>query len=277
MKGLPIREVAEATGLATGTIRMWEQRHGFPQPRRTPSGYRVYSEADVETLRRVVAFRERGLSVSAALERARAATTATDRPSLFGALAGGEQPIPVRMLRKATLIAISRAIEDEALARAAGPVVVGAFQRERFYRAVEHRYRRLAERADAVAVFADFAAARVRDDAPCELPIAAQDAIRSEWAVVVDAPGYAVALLGWEPPAREPVPDRERRFEALLTLDPRRVREAAQAGVAVAGRADPALGERLTSLLADRPLAREEPAPALEGLFTRMVGYLEAA
>ena len=41
------------------------------------------------------------------------------------------------------------------MARAAGPVVIGAFQAERNYRAVEHRYRRLAHVADAVGVFAD--------------------------------------------------------------------------------------------------------------------------
>ena len=62
MKGLAIREIADRTGIAAGTIRMWEQRYGFPRPERTPSGYRMYSEDDVETLRRVVALRGRGLS-----------------------------------------------------------------------------------------------------------------------------------------------------------------------------------------------------------------------
>jgi DNA-binding transcriptional MerR regulator len=57
--GLSIREVAEQTGLAAGTIRMWEQRHGFPSPRRTASGYRRYEPEDVETLRRVRAHRQR--------------------------------------------------------------------------------------------------------------------------------------------------------------------------------------------------------------------------
>ena len=70
MEGLGIKEVAERTGIAAGTIRMWEQRYGFPEPARTPAGYRVYAAADVETLRRVLAYRERGLSVPAALERA---------------------------------------------------------------------------------------------------------------------------------------------------------------------------------------------------------------
>src|SRR3954447_11973970 len=98
MKALAIREVAEQTGLAAGTIRMWEQRYGFPEPQRTASGYRQYSPQDVDTLKRVLALRETGLSVGAALERPRAAaTTVTDRPSLFGSVPTSGR---TRMLRK---------------------------------------------------------------------------------------------------------------------------------------------------------------------------------
>ena len=62
---LAIKDVAERTGIAAGTIRMWEQRHGFPTPERTAGGYRRYTLEDVETLRRVLAYRMRGLSVAA--------------------------------------------------------------------------------------------------------------------------------------------------------------------------------------------------------------------
>ena len=111
------------------------------------------------------------------------------------------------MLRKSTLIALSRAIEHEALARAASPVLVGAFQHEPFYRAVEHRYRRLAQVADAAVVFADFAAERKPRGGPVEMPIGEDDALGNEWAVVIDAPGYAACLLAWE----QPGVDRARR------------------------------------------------------------------
>src|SRR4051794_25761707 len=147
VRALPIKEVAEQTGLAAGTIRMWEQRYGFPDPARTPSGYRVYSPGEVEALRRVVAYRDSGLSVPAALERAKAVLGPTDRPSIFGAIMA-RAPVRAHVLRKPTLVALSRAIEDEALALAAGPVVVAAFQGEANFRAVEHRYRRLARTAD---------------------------------------------------------------------------------------------------------------------------------
>jgi MerR family transcriptional regulator, light-induced transcriptional regulator len=130
VSGLAIKDVAERTGLTAGTIRIWEQRYGFPEPSRTSSGYRVYTDDDVATLRRVVAFRRRGLSVPAALERAREASEPTDRASIYGALLAAGLPVQPQRLRKRTLLAVSRAIEDEAMARAAGPVVVGAFQRE---------------------------------------------------------------------------------------------------------------------------------------------------
>src|SRR5215210_4707753 len=128
---------------------MWEQRYGFPEPERTEAGYRIYHERDVDALRRVVALRETGLSVPAAVGRVREADMPTDRASLFGVLAAGDVPIAARPLTKRTLLAISRAIEDETLARAAAPVVIGAFQQERNYRAVEHRYQRIAAMADA--------------------------------------------------------------------------------------------------------------------------------
>jgi DNA-binding transcriptional MerR regulator len=254
---------------------MWEQRYGFPEPARTAAGYRVYTPADVVALRRVVAFRARGLSVPAALERARAMEGATDRPSIFGALASGDMPVRPQRLRRATMLALSHAIEDEAMARAAGPIVVAAFQAEANYRAVEHRYRRLARVADAVAVFARFTRVReAGDDEPVEIPVDEAGALGHEWAVIVDAPGFAACLVGWETPTRM---RGERVFEAVWTMDAAVVRQAIQVGAVLAGRASAPLGERLDSLLADRPLAVEAPAPGLTALTNRIVGYLDAA
>jgi DICT domain-containing protein len=95
---------------------------------------------------------------------------------------------------------------------------------------------------------------------------------------VVDAPGYAACLLAWETPESQSDsgrPDRERRFEALWTLDPRTVRRAALVGASLAGRADEDLGKRMEELLQDRPLAFEAPVPALTSLTNRIVGYLD--
>ncbi len=278
VSGLAIRDVAEQTGLTAGTIRIWEQRYGFPDPARTPSGYRIYTDEDVATLKRVVAFRRRGLSVPAALERAREATEPTDRASIYGALLATDLPLRPQRLRKRTLLGLSRAIEDEAMARAAGPVIVGAFQRERNYRAVEHRYRRLASVADSVTVFADFPQVRVGDREPSELPVPLDAPLGHEWAVVVDAPGFAACLLAWETPESErdrERPDSRREFESLWTMDPIAVRHAAHVGAAIAGQASATVRARLERLLADRPLAMEAPAPGLTALTNRILGYLE--
>ncbi|HEX6022821.1 MAG TPA: DICT sensory domain-containing protein [Solirubrobacter sp.] len=272
MRKLAIKDLAEQTGVAAGTIRMWEQRYGFPAPARTAAGYRIYTEQDVVTLRRAVAYRDRGLSVPAALERARSLATATDRPSIFAAVAAGDAPVRPQRLHKPTLAAMSQAIEEEALARAAGPVVIGAFQAERNYRAVEHRYRRLAQIADAIGVYATFADVTIAgDDAPAELPVAGT--LGHEWAVVVDAPGYAACLVGWELPDSTPA---ERVFEAVWTMDPVVVRRAAQVGAALAADHAPEWSERLLAMLADRPLAVESPAPGLTAVTNRMLAYLDA-
>ena len=159
-------------------------------------------------------------------------------------------------------------------------MLFGAFQRERFYRALEPRYRRMARHADAATVFADFAAAAPavgRRRSRCRS--AEGDALANEWAVIVDAPGYAACLLAWEQPgAIEPEgpDDGDRRFEAIWTIDPRATRRAAQVAARLAGSVDAGYGRRLEELLADRPLAMEEPAPALTALTNRMLAYLEA-
>jgi DICT domain-containing protein len=278
---LAIKDVAERTGIAAGTIRMWEQRYGFPAPERTSSGYRRYTEDDVEALRKVLALRHRGLSVPAAISRAQDTGGASDHPSIYAAVAAQDATARPQVLKKATLAALSRAIEHEALALAAAPIVFAAFQQERFYRHVEHRYRRLALHADAAAVFADFSCGvRHPDGAPAEIPIDGDDALGNEWAVIIDAPGYAACLVAWEQPdISEPggPGDADRRFEAIWTIDPQATRRATQVAARLVGRVDAPFGERLEELLADRPLALEEPAPALTALTNRMIAYLGAA
>ena len=281
MGDLAIKDVAERTGISAGTIRMWEQRYGFPVPERTPSGYRRYSDDDVESLRRVASFRRLGLSIPAAIDRVRVdEVTVLDQPSIYAAVSAIDEMARPQLLRKSTLVAISRAIEHETLAHAASPVLFGAFQTETAYRQVESRYRRLARQADAATVFADFPGERREAGAPVEIPIDLDDAIGNEWAVIVDSPGYAACLLGWEhPQGREPhgPDDPSRRFEAIWTVHPRAVRRAAEVAARLVGQVDPGYGTQLETLLTDRPMAMETPAPALTALTNRAISYLEAA
>jgi len=60
----PIRTVAALTGVKVITLRAWERRYGFIQPRRTNKGHRLYTHADVEQIRRVLALLDRGVQIS---------------------------------------------------------------------------------------------------------------------------------------------------------------------------------------------------------------------
>ncbi len=60
----PIREVARLTGVNPVTLRAWERRYGLIQPTRTESGHRLYSMADIERVRSILDWIDRGVSVS---------------------------------------------------------------------------------------------------------------------------------------------------------------------------------------------------------------------
>jgi DNA-binding transcriptional MerR regulator/quercetin dioxygenase-like cupin family protein len=63
--GFSIGEVSQAIGLAPQTLRLWE-RERLIRPRRTDRGYRVYTEHDVERLRRIKQLRKvEGLNFAA--------------------------------------------------------------------------------------------------------------------------------------------------------------------------------------------------------------------
>ena len=90
--------------------------------------------------------------------------------------------------------------------------------------------------------------------------------------MIVDAPGYAACLVGWETPSRAASGSSRRCGRWTRAV----VRRAAQVGAALAARCAPEWSERLLALLADRPLAVEAPAPGLTALTNRMIGYLDA-
>lgn len=60
----PIREVARLTGINPVTLRAWERRYGLIVPTRTESGHRLYSMADIERVRSILDWIERGVAVS---------------------------------------------------------------------------------------------------------------------------------------------------------------------------------------------------------------------
>ena len=68
MSGIRINAAAEMLGVSTSTLRSWERRLEYPQPRRTPGNHRIYELDEVEALRD--ALRETR-NISSAVEVAR--------------------------------------------------------------------------------------------------------------------------------------------------------------------------------------------------------------
>lgn len=60
----PIRVVAQRTGLTPATLRAWERRYQVVDPGRSGGGQRLYSDRDVERLRRLHQLTEAGRPIS---------------------------------------------------------------------------------------------------------------------------------------------------------------------------------------------------------------------
>ena len=60
---LPIRTVSALTGVNAVTLRAWERRYGLVRPKRTPKGHRLYTQAHVEEIQRVLALVRSGVSI----------------------------------------------------------------------------------------------------------------------------------------------------------------------------------------------------------------------
>lgn len=263
--------------MSPAVLRMWEVRHGFPVPARMPSGHRRYAETDVELVRRVIQRKEAGTRLEVAIAEA-ASASRPSAPSVFAELRRRHPALAVQRLRKVTLIALSRAIEDECFAAAGAPVVFGAFQESRFYQRVAARWAELARSASAAYVFAESWAAPGDDGGrrPVRVTLPADSPMRREWTVVCDGGESTACLSAWELPGQGEVADRERLFEAVWTLEPAAVRVASLAAARVAAVAAAPGVEQVLAELASAPLVAERPGRG-EALFGRVLAYVDQA
>lgn len=269
---LSTAQLAARTGLPAGTLRMWESRHGFPAPARLPGGHRRYSERDVEAVLEVLRLRQQGLSLPAAIERA----SRQDGPgenSVFAGLRRRRPEVPASILNKTAVLQVSHAIEDEYLARATHGFVFGAFQRERFYRRAERRWRELARTADLAVAIADFSSVRHPPEAPSEVPLELHQPLAREWTLIVDAPGAQACLAAWELPTQSAVPDPARQFEMMWSFEPEVVRTATEVATELLWKLSPEIARRLPDLPVATGLGGEELRFA-SALAQRIVGYL---
>ena len=271
---LTIGELSRRTGVTPATLRMWETRHGFPVPLRLESGHRRYAEGQVDAVDRVVRRRGAGVRLDVAISEALAAAEPTT-PSVFAELRRRHPQLAPQRLRKATLLALSWAIEDDFCARAQRARLFGGFQHVRFLRAAEPRWVELARVAGTAMVFAETDAALPSDDLLLRVPLSVDEPMRREWFVVCDSRELPVVLTAWELPGQSDVADRDRIFEALWTVDPGAVRDAARVCARVAQQHGSAEAAPLLYQMADEPQPVVADAVTVTTLFNRVVAYVD--
>lgn len=273
--GLTIGELARRTDVSPAVLRMWESRHGFPEPHRLASGHRRYSEADVALIRQVLRRKDAGIRLEIAIAEA-LATRPPESPSIFAELRRRHPALAPHRLRKSTLIALSWAIEDECCAVADSPILFGGFQRSEFYLPSAPRWRELTRVARCAVVFADhWPDAALDARGPVQATLGPDAPMRREWSVVCDAVDSTACLAAWELPGQTQVPDRERVFEAVWTVDPVAVRDAAVVASGIAVRAGVALPQDVDDELAGPLAVRSTPPAAVTALFNRVVAYVD--
>jgi DNA-binding transcriptional MerR regulator len=113
---LRIGELSRRVGVSPELLRAWERRYGLLRPTRSEGGFRLYSTADEERVRRMLALQRQGLSPAVA---ARTVTNETD-----GAR-GASAPLPADDLRQALADALDRF--DEAAANGVFDRALGMF------------------------------------------------------------------------------------------------------------------------------------------------------
>lgn len=272
--GLSIGELARRTGVPAATLRSWEDRYGFPRPQRLAGGHRRYAESDVTLIREVLRLKASGMTLQTAIGQA-AARAARAEPSVFAGLSRRHPDLVPQELRKATLLALTRAIEDECCARAEQAALFVGFQHERFYRHSRERWRELARTARIVVVLASFSGTPELDAAPLKVHLPADAPMRREWTLVCEARDYPAFVTGWEFPGQEGIADADRRFEVLWSVDPQVVRDAAMICASLARSLSPAIAPFLSDLWSAPPPPASADLHRAAGLLNRMTGYLD--
>jgi len=91
-----IRSVSALTGVNPNTLRAWERRYGLLSPERTPSGYRMYTQADVDRLRMVQDLLNRGVPAGQVVLHLQALESAAKSAASDGVASAATSPARVR-------------------------------------------------------------------------------------------------------------------------------------------------------------------------------------
>jgi MerR family transcriptional regulator, light-induced transcriptional regulator len=90
---LRIGELSRRVGVNPELLRAWELRYGLLRPSRSPGGFRLYSPADEERVKRMRAFQTQGLSAAEAARLALGSSAAADTPVRDGEMALDREPL----------------------------------------------------------------------------------------------------------------------------------------------------------------------------------------
>jgi DNA-binding transcriptional MerR regulator len=124
VSGIRTNAAAELLGVSPNTLRSWERRFGYPQPRRTQGGHRQYDLTELEALRRAL---QETHNISSAIEVARQRGEGPSSPSrLLDAFEHFDESAADRVMEESLAVrSVERSVEEVLL-----PAVELAFGRE---------------------------------------------------------------------------------------------------------------------------------------------------
>ena len=151
-----------------------------------------------------------------------------------------------------------------------------AFQEPHFWRQSADRWGNLISRSDSAVAIAAFRQSRKRGSvfevaAPPGTPILRQ------WAVVCDSPTFSACLVGIEQLETNASAAGSRRFEALWTVEPLAVREAARTGFALAADLYTGIPTEIGRRLQQPAKATYDSIRVATAITNRIVAYMDGS
>jgi len=111
LSGIRTNAAAELLGVSPNTLRSWERRFGYPEPRRTAGGHRHYELSQLETLRRAL---QDTHNISSAVEVARQRGEGPSSDArLLEAFDGFDESAADRLMEESLAVrSVERTVED---------------------------------------------------------------------------------------------------------------------------------------------------------------------
>jgi DNA-binding transcriptional MerR regulator len=111
MSGIRTNAAAELLGVSPNTLRSWERRFDYPQPRRTAGGHRQYDLTELEALRRALMETH---NISSAIEVARQRGEGPSSPTrLLDAFDHFDESVADRVMEESLAVrSVERSVEE---------------------------------------------------------------------------------------------------------------------------------------------------------------------